>query len=284
MPKAQVFLSYSHKDKRWLDVLLVHLKPYLRDDLFTAWSDQQIAPGSIWFAEIQAALLNTKFAVLLVSPDFLASDFIHDRELGPLLKKAREGGVKILWVPIRRTAYMETPSKDYQACLDPNKPLAEWRIDRRDLAWEKICEEIKKAVNPLLGAALEGTHGEDLKAPGGKLRLTVHRAYFLATGTECFFVNATNILSEGDLEITHVWFATNPEVYVINPDRLLPRRLKPQETWETYVRVAAIPPTALDQVYTFARARLSTGEIIKSSKNIGVPNFGTVPGGPLRPI
>jgi hypothetical protein len=96
------------------------------------------------------------------------------------------------------------------------------------------------------------------------------------------FINATNILFEWDLEITHVWFATDPEVHVINPGRPLPRRLKPQETWKTYVRAAAIPPAALQQVYTLARARLSTGEIIKSIENIGVPSCGTVPGGPLR--
>lgn len=69
MPRAQVFLSYSHKDKRWLDVLLIHLKPYLRGGSFTAWSDQQLGPGSNWSADIQAALTKTKVAVLLVTPD-----------------------------------------------------------------------------------------------------------------------------------------------------------------------------------------------------------------------
>jgi hypothetical protein len=191
--------------------------------------------------------------VLLVSPDFIASDFIYERELGPLLKEAEQGGVKIIWVPVRDSAYRLTALKDYRAVLDPNKPLGTLPKAKRDQAWVKICEEIKKAANPSSNSPLEGTHGEDLKAPGGKLRLTVHRAHFVATGTECFFINATNILFEGDLEITHVWFATNPEVYVINPDRLLPRRLKPQETWETYVMVAAIPPAALGQVYTLAQ-------------------------------
>jgi hypothetical protein len=125
---------------------------------------------------------------------------------------------------------------------------------------------------------------EDRKMPEGKLRLTVHSAYFAATGTQCFFVNATNISLQWDLEITHVWFATNPEVYVTNPDRPLPRRLKPQESWETWVRTTAIPRAALEQTYTLARARLSTGEIIESIENIGVPKYGTVPGGDYRPI
>jgi len=62
-------------------------------------------------------------AILLVSPDFLASDFIHEHELGPLLKEAEQGGVKILWVPVRESAYKQTPLKKYQAVVDADKPV-----------------------------------------------------------------------------------------------------------------------------------------------------------------
>jgi hypothetical protein len=98
----QVFISYSHRDKKFMEELQTHLKPYLRSGTITSWSDRQIAPGSQWFDEIQGGLNKTKAAVLLVSPEFLASDFIHEHELGPLLKEAKAGGVKILWVPLRR--------------------------------------------------------------------------------------------------------------------------------------------------------------------------------------
>ena len=144
--REQVFISYSHKDKRWHDDLDTHLRPYLRGGSIVSWSDEQIAPGSEWFKEIQSALANSKVAVLLVSPDFLASDFIHEHELGPLLKEAEQGGVKILWVPVRESAYKQTPLKNYQAVLDPGKPLAGMTKAKRDQAWVKICEEIEKAV------------------------------------------------------------------------------------------------------------------------------------------
>jgi internalin A len=72
---------------------------------------------------------------------------IHEHELGPFLKMAEQGGVRILWVPVRASAYKRTPLKDYQAVLDTDKPLANMNGSERDQAWLKICEEIEKAVN-----------------------------------------------------------------------------------------------------------------------------------------
>ena len=142
--RAQVFICYSHRDKRWLNDLQTHLKPYVRNGL-TACSDKQIVPGSKWLQEIETALASAKVAVLLVTPYFLASDFIHEKELGPLLKKAEKGKVRIIWIPIRACAYKETPLKDYQAAGNPDNPLANMKAER-DKVWVKICEEIKKAV------------------------------------------------------------------------------------------------------------------------------------------
>lgn len=143
--RGQVFISYSHKDDRWLDDLQTHLKPYLTDASITAWSDQQIATGSKWFAEIRAALARTSVAVLLVTPRFLASDFIQEHELTPILKEAERGGVRIVWIPVRACAYKKTPLREYQAVIDPEKPLATMKANR-DAAWVTICQEIERAV------------------------------------------------------------------------------------------------------------------------------------------
>jgi hypothetical protein len=139
-----VFISYSHKDKKFLDDFLAHLKPLERSGRVSSWSDKQIAPNSKWFDEIKAALARTSAAVMLVSSDFLASDFIHENELGPLLKEAEVGGVKILWVLIRDCLYQETPLAHYQAVLPPAQPVAKMRAPERDTAWRKVCEAIKR--------------------------------------------------------------------------------------------------------------------------------------------
>jgi len=148
MARDQVFISYSHKDKEFLDKLLTHLKPYLRKGTFTAWSDKQIAPGSQWFDEIKTALAKTSVAVMLVSSDFLASDFIHEHELGPLLKGTAAGGVTILWVLIGDCSYEETLLQPYQAVVSPpDKPFASMPKAKRDTAWKKVCQAIIQAVN-----------------------------------------------------------------------------------------------------------------------------------------
>jgi hypothetical protein len=143
--RKEVFISYCHKDVKFLNELLTHLKPLERAGLVAKWSDQQIAPGSKWFAEIQAALGRAKVAVMMVTPSFLASDFIDEHELGPLLKEAEKSGVRILWIPVRACNYKQTPLEKYQAVISPDKPLAPMGA-ARDAAWVKVCEEIKKAV------------------------------------------------------------------------------------------------------------------------------------------
>ena len=143
--RDQVFISYSHKDTKWREDLEIHLKPHLRDGSIKSWSDKQISPGSQWFSEIHSALANTKVAVLLVTPDFLYSDFIHEHELGPLLKEAERDGVIIIWVPVYASAYKKTALKKYQSVLNPEAPLAGISKPKRAQAWVSICEEIEKA-------------------------------------------------------------------------------------------------------------------------------------------
>jgi internalin A len=80
-----VFISYSHRDKDWLDRLLIFLKPHTRQNL-KVWADPYLETGGEWRRDIHSALSRTCVGVLLLSADFLASDFIYDEELTPLLK------------------------------------------------------------------------------------------------------------------------------------------------------------------------------------------------------
>lgn len=145
--RDQVFISYSHKDKKWLERLETHLKPRIRNGKVDVWNDKRIKAGDEWRKEIDEALARAKVAVLLVSPYFLASDFIADNELPPLLEAAKQGGVKILWVPVSTAAYQEAKIDVYQAALDPAKPLDKHHHAHVSDAMETICKAISQAFS-----------------------------------------------------------------------------------------------------------------------------------------
>ena len=115
-----VFVCYAHTDnespdpsKRWLDRLLEQLTPLAIQDQVCAWSDKDIETGQDWHDRIQQTLENTKAAVLLVSPAFLASTYIRNSELPVLLKNAKDRGVIILPV-IVRTVRLKKPSSNFR--------------------------------------------------------------------------------------------------------------------------------------------------------------------------
>ena len=93
--RPKVFISYSHSDGEYLDRLLVHLKPLEKEGLIDLWVDTRLRAGDRWRKEIDKALQRAIVAILLVSADFLASEFITDNELPPLLRNAEERGIEL---------------------------------------------------------------------------------------------------------------------------------------------------------------------------------------------
>jgi len=96
--RPAVFVSYSHQDEGWKDRLVQHLRVLELEDVLEVWDDRRIVAGDVWQAEIEAALARAGLALLLISVDFLTSQFIRGVEVPRLL--AREG-VRVIPVFVR---------------------------------------------------------------------------------------------------------------------------------------------------------------------------------------
>jgi hypothetical protein len=141
-----VFISYSHADKQWLERLQRHLRPLERTGALV-WDDTRLQPGSAWREEIRKALAETKVAVLLVSADVLASEFITTNELPPLLAAAEDDGATILPVIISPCRFERTESLSrFHAVNDPQKPLVQLRTANRDRVFDDVARAVEDAL------------------------------------------------------------------------------------------------------------------------------------------
>jgi formylglycine-generating enzyme required for sulfatase activity len=146
--RDQLFISYSHVDRDWVERLQKMIRPLVRSHGLRLWDDSQIQPGDKWREEIETALAAAKVALLLVSSDFLASEFVTNSELPQLLTAAEEEGLRILWVPLRPSLVRRTPIDAYQALLDPGRPLARMDPVEQEEALVEIALAIEKALAP----------------------------------------------------------------------------------------------------------------------------------------
>jgi hypothetical protein len=151
--RDRVFICYSHSDAEWKNRLTTILKPLERSGTVDYWNDGNIASGTKWRTEIATALKAARVAVLLVSPDFLASDFIHKQELPPLLEAAAANHVTILWVALKASLYKETEIENYQAANDPARPLDSLPPAEANSELVRVAEQIKEAF--IRGGVLE---------------------------------------------------------------------------------------------------------------------------------
>ena len=145
--RKQIFISYSHKDKKYLDRLLVYLSPLQKDGLFDLWVDTKLKAGDKWKIEIENALKRARAAILLVSADFLASGFIVDNELPTLLKKAKLEGTRIIPVIVNPCRFPRDKNLSiFHPINDPLKPLSALSSAQRDKIYDRISIEIENLM------------------------------------------------------------------------------------------------------------------------------------------
>lgn len=142
--KGKIFISYSHKDIQFLKRLKIHLKPFVKAGLIDIWEDTKIKAGEKWKEKIEIALEKCTVAILLISADFLASEFIVDNELPPLLYAAENKGKTILPVIVKPCRYTKDKNlSKYQSINDPKFPLSKLGENGREEIYVAIADRIE---------------------------------------------------------------------------------------------------------------------------------------------
>ena len=150
---VEIFCSYAHEDDTWQQKLETHMSLLKRQGLISLWHDRQILPGTDWTRSIDARLETASVILLLVSADFLASDYCYSVEMKRALERQEAGEARVIPILVRSVDWESAPFAHLQVLPTDAKPLASWQDEDRALA--DVAAGIRRAIEdvPLLMAS-----------------------------------------------------------------------------------------------------------------------------------
>ena len=154
---VEVFFSYAHEDEKLRDELAKHLKLLERQGAITAWYDREITAGTEWKGQIDEHLESAKVILLLVSADFLASDYCYDVELKRAMKRHEAREARVIPVILREVDWQGASFGKLQALPRNAEPVTNW--PNLDQAFADIARGIRRAVEELTGKKVLNTRG-----------------------------------------------------------------------------------------------------------------------------
>lgn len=141
---VRLFVSYSHKDERHRRNLETHLAATRRAGDAVEWHDRRIVAGTVWAEVIDDELKRADIVVLLLSPDFLASDYCYGVELGRAMERHQKQEARVIPVLVRPCDWNHEPIRSLQLLPRDAKPVTEW--SNRDRAWLDVVTGIRAAI------------------------------------------------------------------------------------------------------------------------------------------
>jgi len=143
----EVFISYSHKDKALLDELAKHLSNLRRQELISDWFDGNIIPGTEWEKQILEHLNTAKIILLLISADFMASDFCYSVEMKQAIARHDNNEARVIPIILRSTDWEGAPFAKLQILPIGAQPVSRW--SSHDDAFENVVKGIRRAIRDL---------------------------------------------------------------------------------------------------------------------------------------
>lgn len=151
--EVKVFFSYAHEDERLRDKLATHLSTLRRQGIIQEWHDRQIGAGQEWAGEIDRNLEAAHVILLLISADFISSDYCMDRELSHAMERHELGEARVIPIILRPVDWEGLPFSKLQALPTDGNPVTSW--SDQDEAFLNVAREIRSVVEGMAENALE---------------------------------------------------------------------------------------------------------------------------------
>ena len=143
--KLKIFISYAHEDEAMKNDLDKHLISLKRSDKIDVWQDRMLMAGTEWDSTIKKELEEADIILLLISVDFISSQYIWDKELKTALQKHENGTARIIPVILRECDWQDMPFAKLQALPTGAEPVS--RFPDKDQAYTNIAKEIARVAD-----------------------------------------------------------------------------------------------------------------------------------------
>ena len=147
---VEIFCSYSHAkpDEALRAAFAKSMSPWIRKKVVQIWHDGRNLAGDDWASNIDEHLNSADVVVLLVSPDFLSSDFCYEKEMGRALERMKKSETLVVPIIVRPCSWKETPLAEIQVLPEKGKPVTLWT--NRDLAWKNVGDSLAGRAREVL--------------------------------------------------------------------------------------------------------------------------------------
>ncbi len=147
--QVEIFICYARKDRAFLDELKSHLTLLQRQGHILVWHDGDISAGKEWEREIEKYLDTAQIILLLISPDFLASDYCYRKEMKRAMQRHEHSEARVIPIILRPVHWEDAPFGKLQALPLNGKPVTDAYWHSRDEVFYEVTSGIQKVVEEL---------------------------------------------------------------------------------------------------------------------------------------
>jgi tetratricopeptide (TPR) repeat protein len=147
---VKFFYCYAYEDRGYRETLEKHLSTLRQSAIITEWSDRNINAGKEWAKEIDNNINTADIILLLISPDFMHSDYCQSVEMKRALERHENGTARVIPIILRRGDYEGAAFNHLQALPTDKKPVTHRKWSNRDEAFADVAQGIRKVVKELL--------------------------------------------------------------------------------------------------------------------------------------